>query len=60
MSSAILYLAIVGIWAIVLLPRWIGWDSCASGDEFTTAELNAADGEEEMTGGSRGLMLKSR
>jgi hypothetical protein len=46
-SSAILYLAIVGIWAVVLLPQWVGRDSCSSGDEFTTAELDAAHGEEE-------------
>jgi hypothetical protein len=47
-SSAILYLAIVSIWAVALLPRWIGWDSDSrsTGDELTTAEMDAADGEE--------------
>ena len=29
MSSAILYLAIVAIWACVLIPRWLRRDSAA-------------------------------
>lgn len=47
MSNAIPYLAIVGIWAVVLLPRWLRRDSCSNGDEFATAELDAAEGEGE-------------
>jgi hypothetical protein len=47
-SSAILYLAIAIIWAVVILPWWIGRESCLSGDEFTTSELDAADAGKEM------------
>ena len=31
MSSAILYLAIVAIWACVLIPRWLRRDSARGG-----------------------------
>ena len=30
MSSAILYVAIVAIWAVVLIPRWLRRDTSAS------------------------------
>ena len=58
MSSAILYLAIVAIWAGVLIPRWLRRDSSpssssgssgasgASGDEASTAEPDSAAGQE--------------
>ena len=39
MSSAILYVAIVAIWAVVLIPRWLRRDSSARvSDETATAE----------------------
>jgi hypothetical protein len=39
LSSAILYVAIVAIWACVLIPRWLRRDSSArAGDEIVTAE----------------------
>jgi hypothetical protein len=39
LSSAILYVAIVAIWACVLIPRWLRRDSSArGGDEIVTAE----------------------
>ena len=41
MSSAILYVAIVAIWAAVLIPRWLRRDSAASehdSEDLTTAE----------------------
>ncbi len=40
MSSAILYVAIVAIWAIVLIPRWLRRDSSA---EATAEETTAQD-----------------
>ena len=49
MSSAILYVAIVAIWAGVLIPRWLRRDSSASssseqdGDDLTTAEPDSDD-----------------
>jgi len=47
MSSSILYVAIVAIWAVVLVPRWLWQDSFVpNGDELTTAELDSADSEE--------------
>jgi hypothetical protein len=54
LSSAILYLAIVAIWAGVLIPRWLRRDSSASssgssgssGAEATTAEPDPAAGEQ--------------
>ena len=47
MSSSILYVAIVAIWAVVLVPRWLWQDSFTSnGDELTTAEFDSADSEE--------------
>src|SRR5712672_605766 len=52
MSSAILYLAIVAIWACVLIPRWLRRDSArgASGQVaagppvLTGADADAMDG----------------
>ncbi len=41
MSSAILYVAIVAIWAGVLIPRWLRRDTSAS------AAAPAAEAEEE-------------
>jgi hypothetical protein len=48
LSSAILYVAIVGIWAVVLIPRWLRRDSSERGSGVTattkdTAEDTAAD-----------------
>ncbi len=49
LSSAILYVAIVAIWAGVLIPRWLRRDSAASssseqdGDDLTTAEPDSDD-----------------
>ena len=43
MSSAILYVAIVAIWAVVLIPRWLRRDSAASerySEDPTTAEAH--------------------
>ena len=43
MSSAILYVAIVAIWAVVLIPRWLRRDSAASerySEDLTTAEAH--------------------
>jgi hypothetical protein len=45
LSSAILYVAIVAIWAGVLIPRWLRRDSSSSesaGDDLTTAEPDSA------------------
>ena len=55
LSSAILYLAIVAIWAGVLIPRWLRRDSSSTarvGDDLTTAEPDSA-GEEEPAPRSR-------
>ena len=44
MSSAILYVAIVAIWAGVLIPRWLRRDSAASerySEDLSTAEAHA-------------------
>ena len=51
MSSAILYVAIVAIWAVVLIPRWLRRDSSERGSGVTatakdTAEDTAADSAE--------------
>jgi len=50
LSSAILYLAIVAIWAGVLIPRWLRRDSSASSSssssEVTTAEPDSAADEQ--------------
>ena len=52
MSSAILYVAIVAIWAGVLIPRWLRRDSSASssseqaGDDLTATEPDSAADEE--------------
>jgi len=51
LSSAILYVAIVAIWAVVLIPRWLRRDSSERGSGVTatakdTAEDTAADSAE--------------
>jgi hypothetical protein len=64
LSSAILYLAIVGIWALVLVPRWLRPSRASGTLESNLAEPMAAsppedlaaiaddeDGEEDMAGG---------
>jgi hypothetical protein len=47
LSSAILYLAIIAIWAGVLIPRWLKRDTTQSrsskSSELTDAELSGAD-----------------
>ena len=43
MSSAILYVAIVAIWAGVLIPRWLRRDSAAS--QRASEDLTRADAE---------------
>ena len=43
MSSAILYLAIVAIWACVLIPRWLRRDSARGGSAPVTAEPTVPD-----------------
>jgi hypothetical protein len=52
-SSAILYVAIVAIWAGVLIPRWLRRDSAGSGrdnENLTTAEAEpSASAEAEVT-----------
>ncbi len=49
MSSAILYVAIVAIWACVLIPRWLRRDSSASVPVSSPAEAQAG---EQGTGGA--------
>ena len=49
MSSAILYVAIVAIWAGVLIPRWLRRDSAAGGrgsEDLSTAEAKPEVAEE--------------
>ena len=49
MSSAILYVAIVAIWAGVLIPRWLRRDSAAGGrgsEDLSTAEAKPEAAEE--------------
>jgi len=53
MSSAILYLAIVAIWACVLIPRWLRRDSARGGSAPVAAEPTVAaehTGAAEQTG----------
>ncbi len=47
MSSAILYVAIVAIWAIVLIPRWLKRDSSAEAAAEVTAAQDTPDAEEQ-------------
>ena len=63
MSSAILYAAIVAIWACVLIPRWLKRDTSqapasspdVAGDQTAGADQDAqADGAETMTGDMAG------
>ena len=52
MSSAILYVAIVAIWAGVLIPRWLRRDSAAGGrgsEDLSTAEAKPEVAEEPAT-----------
>jgi hypothetical protein len=49
LSSAILYVAIVVIWACVLIPRWLRRDSSASAPVSSPAEVQADD---QGTGGA--------
>ena len=49
MSSAILYVAIVAIWAGVLIPRWLRRDSAASqraSEDLTSAEAETSASDE--------------
>ena len=61
MSSAILYLAIVAIWAIVLVPRWLRPPQASGTLESNLAEpvdaspLEDLAGAEEDVGGGEGL-----
>ena len=48
MSSAILYVAIVAIWACVLIPRWLRRDSSASG----SAPVSSSPADDHVTGGA--------
>ena len=50
MSSAILYVAIVAIWAGVLIPRWLRRDSAAS--ERDSEDLITAEAEPEVAEGT--------
>ena len=61
LSSAILYLAIVGIWAVVLVPRWLRPPHASGTLESNLAEPvetvlheDLADPEEEDEGGEEG------
>ncbi|MGH3261425.1 MAG: hypothetical protein ACRDNS_05455, partial [Trebonia sp.] len=51
MSSAILYLAIVAIWACVLIPRWLKRDSARGGTAPLAAQspVDADAGDEGQT-----------
>src|SRR5712675_2280770 len=52
MSSAILYLAIVAIWACVLIPRWLRRDSARGGSAPVAAEPTlTAEPEAEVEDG---------
>jgi hypothetical protein len=61
LSSAILYLAIVAIWAIVLVPRWLRPPQASGTLESNLAEpvdsspLEDLAGAEEEAGGGEGL-----
>jgi hypothetical protein len=52
MSSAILYVAIVAIWACVLIPRWLRRDS-VQGAAFTATASSAVPGEAGLTDTAR-------
>ena len=50
MSSAILYVAIVAIWAGVLIPRWLRRDSAGNqraSEDLTSADAETSDSAEE-------------
>jgi len=48
LSSAILYLAIVGIWALVLVPRWLRPSRTSGTLESNLAEPMAASPQEDL------------
>jgi hypothetical protein len=48
LSSAILYLAIVGIWALVLVPRWLRPSRASGTLESNLAEPMAASPQEDL------------
>lgn len=54
MSSALLYLAIVAIWAFVLIPRWLRRPHLLGGENTDREDLrpdhNAPGGDEDETG----------
>ena len=50
MSSAILYLAIVGIWALVLVPRWLRPSRSSGTLESNLAEPMVASPPEDLAG----------
>ena len=50
MSSAILYLAIVGIWALVLVPRWLRPSRSSGTLESNLAEPVYASPQEDLAG----------
>src|SRR6266851_1241655 len=55
MSSAILYLAIVAIWACVLIPRWLRRDSARGSSAPVAAEpLVSAEPDAESGDGTPG------
>jgi len=50
MSSAILYLAIVAIWACVLIPRWLRRDSARGAAASASAQAPAPPADAGLTG----------
>jgi len=53
LSSAILYVAIVAIWACVLIPRWLRRDSSASAPVSSSPSSSAeARVDDQVTGGA--------
>jgi hypothetical protein len=62
LSSAILYLAIVAIWAGVLIPRWLRRDSSAGEDAATAQADHTPDGatspQRQEDGGGDGTEVR--
>ena len=58
MSSAILYVAIIAIWACVLIPRWLRRDSArgASGADSETMPDGTVAGTDGMIAGTDGIV----
>ena len=58
MSSAILYVAIIAIWACVLIPRWLRRDSArgASGADSETVPDGTVAGTDGMIAGTDGIV----